>query len=118
MVFIITIIIILLTTLSGFIIGKNKNKIQNKYKYKDINELVQANVFAKKYIRLCILFIIVVPIVLSVSSILIKYKFIENLILFFTIFFVVINVVIAFYYWSIEGITKSLIEQKEQDQYR
>lgn len=96
--------------ISVFIIARSRKRIRKRYLSKNKSEITEARVFAKKYFILFLCFAFIVPIPLSFIS----AFFSEGLLL--TVFAIIIGLLIvisliqAYYWWNVEGITRSLLE--------
>jgi protein-S-isoprenylcysteine O-methyltransferase Ste14 len=96
--------------ISVFTIARSRERIRKRYSSKSRAEITEARVFAKKYfiLFLCITFIVPIPLAFLSAF------FAEGLPL--TVFAIVIALLIllslvqAYYWWNVEGITRSLLE--------
>lgn len=109
--FVITAVVILL--ILEFIIENNKKKIRFKLEKETLEKIIERNVFAKKFIRLYIVLLILGPLPLSYILVKAEGKTIENIIIIVILCFVIYSIVKISYYWNLEGITRILIKERK-----
>jgi len=115
MIMIIALFIIIVGITSSMLISsqRQKSKIREKFLNKNNNKLSEENIFAKKYYRLSIVMLFIIPIPFAFILAIVKDEFIKDLLIIILLISIMGTVMFALYYWNVEGITKSIIKERE-----
>lgn len=99
--------------IATFVIAKNKS-LEQKYSVMDEKQLVYANVFAKKMMKVSLIVAFIIPIPFCFLIPLISNKLTFNVISSLIILSIMTSIVIFWLFWRIVGITESELKARKK----
>jgi len=108
----IIIFIIIIQIIGSLLIRLNSKKIKASYRLKDKKEIIEKRIFAKKNYIIFLFLTFIGPLPLGLTLIFIYNEIVRMLIVGMICIIISSLVFLSHYFWTIEGITHSIIEEE------
>ncbi len=108
----VTLLITVIILTWGIVIRLSRKRTRQRYLSKPIGEIVEAKVFARKLMVLSLCFAFLGPVPLSFIIAQFADGRVRTVIIGLTIILVISSIMSAIYWWTVEGVTRSLFEEQ------
>jgi drug/metabolite transporter (DMT)-like permease len=108
----VTLLITVVMVTYGIVIRLSRKRTRQRYHSKPIGEIVEAKVFARKLMVLFLCFAFLGPVPLSFIIARFAEGRVRTVIIGLTIILIISSIMSAIYWWTVEGVTRSLFEEQ------